>query len=72
MRKQKRRAKNVIGTITRRGGQDLDRAAENWKRLGSTVSRARHAQRRDGSGNYTIMLDPDYTNCSAFLLENLT
>jgi glyoxalase-like protein len=53
--------KNVIGidhaVIMVR---DLDRAAENWKRLGFTVSpRGTHSTHM-GTGNYTIMLDPDY------------
>jgi hypothetical protein len=53
--------KNVIGidhaVIMVR---DLDRAAENWKQLGFTVSpRGTHSAHM-GSGNYTIMLDPDY------------
>jgi hypothetical protein len=40
--------------------RELDRAAENWKRLGFTVSpRGTHSAHM-GSGNYTIMLDPDY------------
>jgi Glyoxalase-like domain len=40
--------------------KELDRAAENWKRLGFTVSpRGTHSAHM-GSGNYTIMLDPDY------------
>jgi hypothetical protein len=53
--------KNVIGidhavVMVR----DLDRAAENWKRLGFTVSpRGTHSAHM-GTGNYTIMLDPDY------------
>ena len=53
--------KNVIGidhavVMVR----DLDKAAENWKRLGFTVSpRGTHSAHM-GSGNYTIMLDPDY------------
>jgi Glyoxalase-like domain len=39
---------------------DLDKAAENWKRLGFTVSpRGTHSATM-GSGNHTIMLDPDY------------
>jgi len=39
---------------------NLDQAAENWKRLGFTVSpRGTHSAKM-GSGNYTIMLDPDY------------
>jgi catechol 2,3-dioxygenase-like lactoylglutathione lyase family enzyme len=53
--------KNVIGidhavVMVR----DLDRAAETWKRLGFTISpRGTHSAHM-GSGNYTIMLDPDY------------
>ncbi|MGY3616743.1 VOC family protein [Bradyrhizobium sp. USDA 10063] len=40
--------------------KDLDKAAENWNRLGFTVSpRGTHSAHM-GSGNYTIMLDPDY------------
>jgi catechol 2,3-dioxygenase-like lactoylglutathione lyase family enzyme len=40
--------------------KDLDKAAESWKRLGFTVSpRGRHSAHM-GTGNYTIMLDPDY------------
>jgi catechol 2,3-dioxygenase-like lactoylglutathione lyase family enzyme len=40
--------------------RDLDQAAANWKRLGFTVSpRGAHSAKM-GSGNYTIMLDPDY------------
>src|ERR1700760_2950815 len=53
--------KNVIGidhaVIMAR---DLDGAAENWKRLGFTVSpRGTHSAHM-GTGNYTIMFDPDY------------
>jgi Glyoxalase-like domain len=53
--------KNVIGidhavVMVR----DLDRAAENWKRLGFTLSpRGTHSAHM-GTGNYTMMLDPDY------------
>ena len=53
--------KNVIGidhavVMVR----ELDQAAENWKKLGFTVSpRGTHSAHM-GSGNYTIMLDPDY------------
>jgi Glyoxalase-like domain len=53
--------KNVIGidhavVMVR----DLDKAAENWRRLGFTVSpRGTHSAHM-GSGNYTIMLEPDY------------
>src|SRR5215471_2975633 len=40
--------------------KDLDKAAENWKRLGFTMSpRGTHSAHM-GTGNYTIMLDPDY------------
>jgi Glyoxalase-like domain len=40
--------------------KDLDEAAETWKRLGFTMSpRGTHSAHM-GSGNYTIMLDPDY------------
>jgi len=40
--------------------KDLDKAAETWKRLGFTISpRGTHSAHM-GSGNYTIMLDPDY------------
>src|SRR6478735_8323971 len=40
--------------------KDLDQAAENYKRLGFTVSpRGTHSAHM-GSGNYTIMFDPDY------------
>lgn len=53
--------KNVIGidhavVMVR----ELDRAAEHWKRLGFTVSpRGTHSAHM-GTGNYTIMLNPDY------------
>ena len=40
--------------------KDLDKSAENYKRLGFTVSpRGTHSAHM-GSGNYTIMFDPDY------------
>ena len=40
--------------------KDLDAAAENYRRLGFTVSpRGTHSPHM-GSGNYTIMFDPDY------------
>jgi hypothetical protein len=40
--------------------KDLDQAAANYKRLGFTVSpRGTHSEHM-GSGNYTIMFDPDY------------
>ena len=62
--------KNVIGidhavVVVR----DLDNAAENWKRLGFTVSpRGTHSAKM-GSGNYTIMLDPDYMELLGVLVE---
>jgi hypothetical protein len=49
--------------------RDLDNAAENWKRLGFTVSpRGTHSAKM-GSGNYTIMLDPDYIELLGVLVE---
>jgi hypothetical protein len=49
--------------------KDLDNAAENWKRLGFTVSpRGTHSAKM-GSGNYTIMLDPDYIELLGILVE---
>ena len=49
--------------------RDLDKAAENWKRLGFTVSpRGTHSAHM-GSGNYTIMLDPDYIELLGVLVE---
>jgi hypothetical protein len=49
--------------------KDLDKAAENWKRLGFTVSpRGTHSARM-GSGNTTIMLDPDYLELLGILVE---
>src|SRR6201987_4732989 len=40
--------------------RDLDQAAANWKRLGFTISpRGTHSAHM-GTGNTTIMLDPDY------------
>jgi hypothetical protein len=53
--------KNIVGidhavVIVR----ELDQAAGNWKRLGFTMSpRGTHSAHM-GTGNYTIMLDPDY------------
>ena len=39
---------------------DLDGAAQNWKRLGFTLSpRGTHSAQM-GTGNYTIMLGEDY------------
>jgi hypothetical protein len=62
--------KNVIGidhAVVVVG--DLDKAAENWKRLGFTVSpRGTHSAKM-GSGNYTIMLDPDYIELLGVLVE---
>ena len=62
--------KNIVGidhavVVTK----DLDKAAENWKRLGFTVSpRGTHSAKM-GSGNYTIMLDPDYIELLGVLTE---
>jgi catechol 2,3-dioxygenase-like lactoylglutathione lyase family enzyme len=39
---------------------DLDRAAANWQRLGFTLSPRGTHSAKIGSGNFTIMLDPDY------------
>lgn len=53
--------RNIVGidhvvVLTR----DLDAAAENWRRLGFTLSpRGTHSPHL-GTGNYTIMFDPDY------------
>ena len=62
--------KNVIGidhAVIMVG--DLDQAAANWKRLGFTVSpRGTHSAKM-GSGNYTIMLDPDYVELLGVLAE---
>jgi hypothetical protein len=49
--------------------KDLDHAAENWRRLGFMVSpRGTHSARM-GSGNATIMLDPDYIELLGVLAE---
>src|SRR6195952_3442991 len=49
--------------------KDLDKSAENWKRLGFTVSpRGTHSARM-GSGNFTIMLDLDYIELLGVLVE---
>src|SRR3954464_6544690 len=49
--------------------KDLDHAAENWRRLGFTVSpRGTHSARM-GSGNATIMLDSDYIELLGVLAE---
>jgi hypothetical protein len=49
--------------------KDLDHAAANWRRLGFTVSpRGTHSARM-GSGNATIMLDPDYIELLGVLVE---
>jgi hypothetical protein len=49
--------------------KDLDHAAENWRRLGFTVSpRGTHSAKM-GSGNFTIMLDPDYIELLGVLAE---
>ena len=49
--------------------KDLDHAADNWRRLGFTVSpRGTHSAKM-GSGNATIMLDPDYIELLGVLAE---
>src|SRR3954447_2307596 len=48
---------------------DLDQAAANWRRLGFSVSpRGTHSAKM-GSGNFTIMLDPDYIELLGVLAE---
>ena len=62
--------KNVIGLdhvvmLVR----DLDEAAQGWRRLGFTLSpRGTHSAHL-GSGNYTIMLGPDYIELLGILAE---
>jgi len=62
--------RNVIGidhTVVMVG--DLDAAAANWKRLGFTLSpRGTHSAHM-GTGNYTIMLDPDYIELLGVLTD---
>src|SRR3954449_815811 len=49
--------------------QDLDRAADGWKRLGFTLSpRGTHSAKM-GSGNYTIMLGSDYIELLGVVAE---
>jgi hypothetical protein len=49
--------------------KNLDNAAENWKRLGFTLSpRGTHSAKM-GTGNITIMLDPDYIELLGVLAE---
>nr|WP_210265430.1 VOC family protein [Bradyrhizobium aeschynomenes] len=49
--------------------KDLDTAAQTWKQLGFTLSpRGTHSAKM-GSGNYTIMLDPDYIELLGILAE---
>jgi catechol 2,3-dioxygenase-like lactoylglutathione lyase family enzyme len=49
--------------------RDLDRAAANWQRLGFALSpRGTHSAKM-GSGNYTIMLDPDYIELLGVLAD---
>ena len=48
---------------------DLDLAAATWKRLGFTLSpRGTHSAKM-GSGNYTVMLDPDYIELLGVLVD---
>src|SRR3954454_25087691 len=49
--------------------KDLDVAAETWKQLGFTLSpRGTHSAKM-GSGNYTIMFDPDYMELLGMIAE---
>lgn len=49
--------------------RDLDRAAQIWQRLGFTLSpRGTHSPVL-GTGNYTIMLDPDYIELLGVVAE---
>src|SRR6476646_3341896 len=48
---------------------DLDKAAENWRRLGFSVVAVSSKNNKMGSGNYTIMLDPDYIELLGVLVE---
>jgi hypothetical protein len=53
--------KNVIGVdhaVVM--AKNLDKAADGWRRLGFTVSARGTHSAHMGTGNYTIMLDPDY------------
>lgn len=49
--------------------RDLDQAAERWQRLGFTLSpRGTHSAHL-GTGNYTVMLDPDYIELLGVVAE---
>jgi catechol 2,3-dioxygenase-like lactoylglutathione lyase family enzyme len=49
--------------------RDLDRAADNWRRLGFTLApRGTHSAPM-GTGNHTIMLGPDYLELIGVLAE---
>jgi hypothetical protein len=68
--KQSVALKNVVGidhAVLMVG--ELEKAAENWKRLGFTLSpRGTHSAHM-GTGNYTIMFDPDYMELLGVLTE---
>jgi Glyoxalase-like domain len=49
--------------------EDLGRAAENWRRLGFTLSPRGTHSAAIGTGNYTIMLDPDYIELLGVLVD---
>jgi hypothetical protein len=49
--------------------KELDKAAENWKRLGFTISPCGTHSAHMGTGNYTIMFDPDYMELLGVLTE---
>ena len=48
--------------------RDLDAAAENWKRLGFTISPRGIHSAHMGTGNYTIMLGDDYIELLGILV----
>ena len=64
--------RNIIGidhTVVM--ARDLDAAAATWKRLGFTISpRGTHSAHM-GTGNYTIMLDPDYIELLGVLADTV-
>jgi catechol 2,3-dioxygenase-like lactoylglutathione lyase family enzyme len=64
------RLKNIVGLdhvvmLVR----DLDRAAQDWQRLGFTLSPRGTHSAHVGTGNYTIMLGPDYVELLGILTE---
>lgn len=55
---------HVVVTVT-----DLEHAAEAWRALGFTLSPPGRHSAHIGTGNYTIMLDPDYLELLGVLAE---